>query len=297
MSDSRNILSGAPPYNFLSGTLRRPPDPWATSGLLEQRRVDSAPIGSVGAPGGNALAAPMGSGGQGKDPVRNILGLGSLLPGVGGDVFGPLQELRMMQQNPEMRTVANAGLFALGLLPAVPPLVALMSRKVEAPVNAMRSQRGMMGSVAPPKLDPERIAQSALPGTEAYRARVARGLMATRRGRELSGQLHGPDLKAGGYDVPPTAFSLREPDAPAVRLLVDPSEDDLRQFFRERGDLTTLRTYESGGKLFVWAAPDSIHADMASALRVDYDPRKSGILGIEDIDPDLAAERSKATRR
>lgn len=246
----------------------------------EQARIDAARPGSVGAPGGVLSAQPQGA--AGHDPLLGLLRAGSLAPGA-GDVLGPLSDLRMFQQQPESRTLANAGLFAIGMAPAVPSLAWLMGRKVDAPTGVPRSQRGMMGSVAPPKLDPERIAQTALPGTEAFRLRVQRGLEAQRRGRELSGQVSGAGLDAGRYDIPASAFSMKPAGEPAIRMLVNPSPDDLRQFARERKGIKTLRTYEEGGKLFAWDARDAIHADMASALRLEYDPRKGGLLPIEDL--------------
>lgn len=64
---------------------------------------------------------------QGTDPLQSGLDVASLVPGV-GDIAGPLADLRMMQQNPEKRTLANIALFGLGALPAIPSLVYLMSR-------------------------------------------------------------------------------------------------------------------------------------------------------------------------
>ena len=64
---------------------------------------------------------------QGTDRLQSVLDVASLVPGV-GDIAGPLADLRMMQQNPEQRTLANIALFGLGALPAIPSLAFLMSR-------------------------------------------------------------------------------------------------------------------------------------------------------------------------
>lgn len=104
-----------------------------------QEFMDSSPEGSVNTPGG-VLPNPN-SGPTGKDPVENALALGSFLPGLGGDVLGPLTDLRAMQQDPSKRTLANLALFGVGALPAVPSLMWMMNRATDAPIR-----RGIFGN-------------------------------------------------------------------------------------------------------------------------------------------------------
>ena len=106
------------------GLLDRPNwarNPFMDSAWDNQAFLDSSPEGSVDEPGG-VLPNPD-SGPTGHDPVENALALGSFLPGTGGDILGPLTDLRAMQQDPSKRTLANLALFGVGALPAVPSLM------------------------------------------------------------------------------------------------------------------------------------------------------------------------------
>lgn len=104
-----------------------------------QEFMDSSPEGSVGAPSG--VQPNPNSGPTGKDPVENVLALGSFLPGLGGDLLGPLTDLRAMQQDPDKRTLANLALFGMGALPAVPSLMWMMNRASDSPIR-----RGIFGN-------------------------------------------------------------------------------------------------------------------------------------------------------
>ena len=83
---------------------------------------------------------------RGTDPLQSGLDVAALVPGV-GDIAGPLADLRMMQQNPEQRTLANIALFGLGALPAVPSLYYLMSRggALSRSVTPFSNQSGVIG--------------------------------------------------------------------------------------------------------------------------------------------------------
>lgn len=119
--------------NWLANVLRRPQNRGpVTNVLAAQATRDNAPIGAVGAPGG-LLRTPMnvGPAGTGKDPSTSLMRLGSLMPGLGGDVLGPLADLRMMRQNPDTRTVGNAIMFGAGLLPIIPSVASMKSAKAK----------------------------------------------------------------------------------------------------------------------------------------------------------------------
>lgn len=104
-----------------------------------QEFMDSSPEGSVDAPSG--VQPNPDSGPTGKDPLENILSMGSFLPGLGGDFLGPLSDLRAMQQDPNKRTLANIALFGVGALPAVPSLMWMMNRASDLPIR-----RGIFGN-------------------------------------------------------------------------------------------------------------------------------------------------------
>jgi hypothetical protein len=104
-----------------------------------QEFMDSSPEGSVDAPSG--VQPNPDSGPTGKDPLENILSMGSFLPGLGGDFLGPLSDLRAMQQDPNKRTLANIALFGVGALPAVPSLLSMMNRASDLPIH-----RGVFGN-------------------------------------------------------------------------------------------------------------------------------------------------------
>lgn len=104
-----------------------------------QEFMDSSPEGSVDAPSG--VQPNPDSGPTGKDPLENILSMGSFLPGLGGDFLGPLSDLRAMQQDPNKRTLANIALFGIGALPAVPSLLSMMNRASDLPIH-----RGVFGN-------------------------------------------------------------------------------------------------------------------------------------------------------
>lgn len=146
---SRNVLS---PQAIMAGLLRRPANALGNYGMAvnEQARVDAARPGTVGVTGGLLAAQPQGAGGTGRYLGESVLRFGSVVPGLGGDILGVISDLQMMRKRPETRTLANAGLFALGVLPAVPPLLSMMNRNVDAPKNALaaatRSQLGATGS-------------------------------------------------------------------------------------------------------------------------------------------------------
>ena len=78
--------------------------PWQANPLIAaQSLIDSAAPGSVGAPGGVNPMSQIGLGGSGHDPMLGLLGLGSMLPGVGGDILGPMAEERKQPQKPKGR--------------------------------------------------------------------------------------------------------------------------------------------------------------------------------------------------
>lgn len=110
-----------------------------TNAWDNQAFLDSSPEGSVGAPSGVQPTPPNPQ--ANKDPIRNLLGLGSFLPGIGGDLLGPIADLRAMQQDPDKRTLANLALFGVGALPVIPSMVWMMNRKVANPI-----QRGMFSN-------------------------------------------------------------------------------------------------------------------------------------------------------
>ena len=83
----------------------------------ERARLDNAPVGSVGAPGGLLHSAQR----QRQDPVAGLLAAGSMLPG-GGDLAGPVADAYMYATQPESREVSNYLMSAAGLLPFVPSL-------------------------------------------------------------------------------------------------------------------------------------------------------------------------------
>jgi len=100
------------------------------SGLLDRRRplvdanplqgfYDSAPAGSVMAPGGllaNPMSTPIGST---PGATQDMLGLLSFAPIV-GDAAGLAADAQMYANQPETRTLGNYALSALGALPFVP---------------------------------------------------------------------------------------------------------------------------------------------------------------------------------
>lgn len=115
------------------------------SPLKYQARIDNAPVGSVGAPGGilpNAKRA------QYRDPAENLLRGLSMAPIV-GDIAGPLADIRRWQGDPESRTLGNAAMMALGVLPAIPSLAYLMSQGGDAATGMARMARakGQGGSI------------------------------------------------------------------------------------------------------------------------------------------------------
>lgn len=83
---------------------------------------------------------------RGTDKLQSGLDVAALVPGV-GDIAGPLADLRMMQQNPEQRTLANIALFGLGALPAIPSLAYLMSRGggLSRAITPFSNQSGVIG--------------------------------------------------------------------------------------------------------------------------------------------------------
>lgn len=102
------------------------------SGLLDRRRplvdanplqgfYDSAPAGSVMAPGGllaNPMSTPVGST---PGATQDMLGLLSFAPIV-GDAAGLAADAQMYANQPETRTMGNYALTALGALPFVPAM-------------------------------------------------------------------------------------------------------------------------------------------------------------------------------
>lgn len=83
---------------------------------------------------------------EGTDKLQSGLDVAALVPGV-GDIAGPLADLRMMQQNPEQRTLANIALFGLGALPAIPSLAFLMSRGggLSRAITPFSNESGVIG--------------------------------------------------------------------------------------------------------------------------------------------------------
>ena len=83
---------------------------------------------------------------RGTDKLQSGLDVAALVPGV-GDIAGPLADLRMMQQNPEQRTLANIALFGLGALPAIPSLAFLMSRGggLSRAITPFSNESGVIG--------------------------------------------------------------------------------------------------------------------------------------------------------
>lgn len=118
-----------------------------------QEFMDSSPEGSVNAPSG--VQPNPDSGPTGKDPLENILSMGSFLPGLGGDFLGPLSDLRAMQQDPNKRTLANIALFGVGALPAVPSLMWMMNKATDAPIHRgiFGNQSGALGYHGTPRND------------------------------------------------------------------------------------------------------------------------------------------------
>jgi len=110
-----------------------------TNAWDNQAFLDSSPEGSVGAPSGVQPTPPNPQ--ANKDPVRSLLGLGSFLPGIGGDLLGPIADLRAMQQDPDKRTLANLALFGVGALPVIPSMVWMMNRASDLPIR-----RGVFGN-------------------------------------------------------------------------------------------------------------------------------------------------------
>jgi len=95
-----------------------------------QGMMDSAPSGSVGAPGG---VQPLGRDlGKGPDYVPGLgeLQASSVVPGL-GDITGLVGDAVMYKTQPETRTAGNALMSAAGLLPFVP--AAGVIRSVPAP--------------------------------------------------------------------------------------------------------------------------------------------------------------------
>lgn len=100
------------------------------NGLLDRRRplvdanplqgfYDSAPAGSVMAPGGllaNPMSMPIGST---PGATQDMLGLLSFAPVI-GDAAGLAADAQMYANQPETRTMGNYALTALGALPFVP---------------------------------------------------------------------------------------------------------------------------------------------------------------------------------
>lgn len=122
-------------YNPLSGNA------WGYQALL-----DSSPVGSVGAPGG---MLPNPTRPQNRDPLQNVLNMAAMMPGIGGDILGPIADARNMLKHPETRTLGNAALFGLGVLPAVPSLMYLMNRGGDAATGfaRMAKAKGQSGAV------------------------------------------------------------------------------------------------------------------------------------------------------
>ena len=113
MTGLLNVLAERRRKNALSGLLANPAMEW-------QARVDNAPTGSVGAPGGlltnpHANTSPEG---------MNALQMASFAPGL-GDAAGLLGDAQYLYQNPEERTPLNYGLSAAGALPFVPSMAAM----------------------------------------------------------------------------------------------------------------------------------------------------------------------------
>ena len=96
----------------IADVYRNVPNAWD-----EHARLDSAPVGSVGAPGGLLYSAQR----ERQDPVAGLLAAGSMLPG-GGDLAGPVADAYMYATQPESRKVSNYLMSAAGLLPFVPSL-------------------------------------------------------------------------------------------------------------------------------------------------------------------------------
>lgn len=75
---------------------------------------------------------------NGMDTTSKAATVAGLVPGI-GDVAGVANDARLFYQNPEMRTPANFGLSALGLLPFVPGMGTIKG-----------VGKGMAGSIVPP---------------------------------------------------------------------------------------------------------------------------------------------------
>lgn len=223
-----------------------------TNALSAQAMRDGAPVGSVGAPGGlmgNVLAA--GSGGTGRDPMSGLLGLGSYLPGIGSDVLGPLADLRMMQQNPDTRTLGNALMFGAGLLPAVPSMTYLMSRgggKVRGGKGA-KKQRGVIGQV-----------ELKAPG---MKKSVRYGENPTTKELE--------SLVSDTYRIAEKAATKRYGLPPH-----DLSEKQLMNF-----GSSALRTIKVGDKTYMWPAEAALHEYMASALGLAKQGQERGMMYVD----------------
>jgi len=96
-------------------------------GARFQALADNAPVGSVGAPGG--IQRP-GQQPTAQDGLSALLTGGAMVPGPVGDVAGPLADAYMYATEPESRTLGNAAMSALGVLPGVPSLAGISAGKM-----------------------------------------------------------------------------------------------------------------------------------------------------------------------
>ena len=100
--------------------------------------ADNAPVGSVGAPGGLEAPRPKVSR---QDAVEALLGGAALVPGPVGDVYGPLADAYMYATQPESRTLGNAAMSALGVLPGIPSMAGIFVGKKSGVWDAVAARR------------------------------------------------------------------------------------------------------------------------------------------------------------
>jgi hypothetical protein len=107
-------------------------------GARFQVLADNAPVGSVGAPGG--IQRP-GRQPTAQDALSALLAGGAMVPGPVGDVAGPLADAYMYATEPESRTLWNAAMSALGVLPGVPSLAGIFVGKKSGVWDAVAARR------------------------------------------------------------------------------------------------------------------------------------------------------------
>lgn len=107
-------------------------------GARWQALADNAPVGAVGAPGG--LQRP-GRQPTPQDGLSALLTGGAMVPGPVGDVAGPLADAYMYATEPESRTLGNAAMSALGVLPGIPSMAGIFVGKKSGVWDAVAARR------------------------------------------------------------------------------------------------------------------------------------------------------------